>query len=193
MKVINESRWEGDDVRALVLACAQRQKFSTRGVTVKIKTYRGRSLVSVVSSKKGLIVLKIGIPEKFVSDSVSALAAAAKDHPLGTVAGGARMAEVCAAINWGLSYANGVHYRGPLQVPDQLQPWAVGLVLRPKGKVRRVRLVGDALQKEKLAHAEEKLAIWQRKFKIAKTKVRKYEREIRRRKKVLTGAGFPGR
>jgi len=182
MRLVNDSRWDGDDVRALVFACARAEGASLRKRVVKVKTFRGRTKAAIGGASDRGFTLKVGVSEKFGDDAVSALAKAG-DYPRGTLTG-AQLAHVCAAIEWGVKFSclgiNDRHLNW-----DALRPWAAGLVLRPKVEPKKERLVGTDLQKARIAKAEEKLVFWCRKLKLAQTKIKKYTREIGRRTKAL--------
>lgn len=185
MRLTNESRWDSKDVRSLLLACAREEGASLRGKLVKVKTFRGRTKAAVGGASSRGFTLKIGVSEKFGDDVVSALAKAG-DYPRGTLTE-KQLASVCAAIEWGIKFSClGSNVRSPdWETP---RAWAAGRVLRPKIEPKKDRLVGNDLQKMRIAKAQKKVTFWCRRLKLAQTKIKKYTREIKRRTKALGSA-----
>lgn len=204
MKFVNESRWEDDDVRALIEAGAADYGVSLQKVTVTVETWRGRNGMSSASaSRKGTgFTLKLARPERLPPvDAVTALANIGHGRPERTVFG-SQLSDVCNSIVWALRYTSG---RGKHTNRHDLPAWAATLFLRPKPpevKQARVRLTPQEIaarrtkrRESELAESRAKLAKWERKLKLAKTKVKTYAREVKRREKALARKArspFPG-
>lgn len=186
MRLTNSSEWQTEDLRALIYACARESGLSLKDKEVDVVTWRGGSRNFHVVSRRDYsgFTLKLAKPERFVTDAVSALASVSHDLPHGTIAGD-QLAPFSAAIQWGVYYVNQRTASRLVTNTDVPRAWAYGLFLRPKMRLKKGRKVGAPLQEERLVIANARLAKWTRKLQLAKTKVRRYTREIKRRKKAL--------
>jgi len=204
-KFVNESRWEDADVIALIEAGAAAHGVSLKNISVTVETFRGKSRSSASANPKGTgFTLKLMRPERLPApDAVTALANVGHERPEKT-AFGADLADVCHSITWAIRYVGGLGKHTPYKAV--LPEWAVGMVLRPKPpepKQAKPRLTDAEIdarrakrRAEKLADSRAKLAKWERKLKLAKTKVSFYKREVKRREKPPAKKskhrGFPG-
>lgn len=202
MKLTNESRWDTDDLRAFVRACAKAASVSLADTEVIFRTGRNEQgpinfgVVRDSVPKRRFVKIRLLIPARIV-----------QKHMIETI-GGLRDADrvtlptkslrvLAGKVEWAIKYFATGDRKHSVLTPDKLPEWAAGLVVREAAKPEKTgRVVGAPLQRERLARAEGLLADWQKKRKHADRFVKKYEREVKRRKKALRDldpmSKFPG-
>ena len=171
MKIKNETRYDGRDLRGLFCACAHYYQTDISGLVVTVVYYAPRENLATARGRQ----LKIIRPERLELGAVAQLAA---------IAGGGAVPQdlflaICSLVNWYVWDGGKRTFSGwYTKVPK----WAEGRCVRVKplpGKPER--LTGVAYQEAEIEKAEAKLAEWGRKHKRAEAAIKKIKREIRER------------
>lgn len=202
MKLTNESRWDTDDLRAFVRACAKNASVSMADTEVIFRTGRNEhgpinfGVIRDSTPRRRFAKIRLLIPARIV-----------QKHMIETI-GGLRDADrvtlpnkslriLAGKVEWAVKYFATGDRKHAVLIPDKLPEWAAGLVVREaKPQEKPGRLLGADLQRTKLARAQGLLDEWKRKRQHADRFVKKYEREIKRRQKTLRDldplSRFPG-
>lgn len=182
----NTSHWQSCDVRALFYECAKRRGATLPRVKVTVNTWRGQGAAAHATTKVGNryeVELSIARPQRFNPCVVDALSVADGEAPFGTLRG-ADLTGVLEIIDAAVRQIR-VGCARSYRASDL--PWLPSseMVLRPKIPRRKERLTGSAYHTSKKQNAERLLVEWERKLALAETKVKKYQREIAKRKRLI--------
>lgn len=173
MKVKNETRYDGRDIRGLFCACARWCKADISKLTVKVVYYAPRENLVTARGR----TLKIIRPER--------LALGAVDQLGGIAGGGAAVPrqvflDLCSLVEWyvwdgGKRAFSGWHKKVP--------GWAEGRRVRIKPLLQKPeKLTGVSYQEAEIAKAEIRIAAWEKKRHRAEGAAKKLKREIRERR-----------
>jgi len=176
VKIQNETRYDGRDIRGLFCACA-----SYSGVSMAGGPLRNLTLSVVYYAPRQHSVTAHGNTLKIIR--TERLAVDAIDQLGGLASGGAAipqpvLIDLCSLVSW---YVQGTKEK--CRWYKTVPKWAEGRRVRIKPLPSEPeKLTGVAYQKAEITKAEAKLAAWEKKRKRAESAVKKLKREIRERR-----------
>ncbi len=168
MKLQNETRYDGRDLRGLFCACARWAGVNAPNV-VRVEYYR--ALRDSFAQGFGR-TLKVARPTRFAQNAVDRLGGLAGGGP---VLPPTALAKVCSIIEWMVVGEADWHTEPPA--------WAKGRRVRIKREPKKPgKLTGVPYQEAEIARAEVRLAGWEKKQRRAASAIKKLEREVRERR-----------
>lgn len=166
MKLVNETSIDGRALRSFLLACLRREGVDPAGYSIRVQWQRrnGRRLgtASWYGCRIRLLVER-------------------HDAPLPSALGASTVVKMAATMAHEVAHTRGVRHdemAGGCYVSLPMGEWARGIAIPLRAP--RPKPTKDQRVSARLSVIEERLAEWQRKLKLARTKVRKYEAAQRR-------------
>jgi len=171
VKLKNETRYNGRDIRGLLLACARERGITlgNRTITVVHAPLRRQAAAGVRNT------LKLMRPERLHDNAIDALAGVSADEP--TMPPGAFL-DVCSIIAW-FVYGSQTWF-------DELPDWAVGRSVRFKRQEpKQERPTGIEYHQKKLAAEQAKLAEWEAKLEHAERFAQRWRKKVNSRRATI--------
>lgn len=181
MKLTNETRYDGRDIRGLLLACARYYEHTLSG-TVRVEYYKPRKNHRRFASASGRTI-RLAHPDRFEHDAVTQLA--------GIEGNGLPIPErallgLCWIIEWIVTGEG----NWPSSEPSERPSWARGRRVRIKPAPKKpAKPTGAVYQEDKIAKAEARLTVWRTRLaedegrvRRAATAIKKLKRELRERR-----------